>query len=103
MQRHNFAGGAGARLDVPPRTGLDWRLVYPSRVVKGMRTAGHMGRRRVTTRNLKVARIDTENHLLILAGAVPGAANGYVHDPQGGRRQARTQAAARAADKGKAR
>jgi large subunit ribosomal protein L3 len=51
---------------------------YPSRVVKGMRAAGHMGSDRVTTRNLKVVKVDAENNLLLVRGAVPGAAGGYV-------------------------
>ena len=51
---------------------------YPSRVVKGMRMAGHTGADRVTTRNLKVLRVDTDNHLLIVEGAVPGGPNGHV-------------------------
>jgi large subunit ribosomal protein L3 len=51
---------------------------YPSRVVKGMRAAGHMGSRRVTTRNLRVVKVDAENNLLVVRGAVPGASGGYV-------------------------
>jgi large subunit ribosomal protein L3 len=51
---------------------------YPSRVVKGMRAAGHMGSERVTTRNLRVERIDAENHLLMVRGSVPGADGGYL-------------------------
>jgi large subunit ribosomal protein L3 len=51
---------------------------FPSRVVKGMRAAGHMGSKRVTTRNLRVVQVDGDNNLLIVRGAVPGAAGGYV-------------------------
>jgi large subunit ribosomal protein L3 len=51
---------------------------YPSRVVKGMRMGGHMGQDRVTVRNLKVLRIDADNNLLVVRGAVPGANGGYV-------------------------
>ena len=40
--------------------------------------AGHMGDARVTVRNLQVARIDQENNLLFVRGAVPGPAGGYV-------------------------
>jgi large subunit ribosomal protein L3 len=47
-------------------------------VVKGMRAAGRMGGDRVTVRNLKVAKVDPDNNLLILRGAVPGAPTGYV-------------------------
>jgi large subunit ribosomal protein L3 len=51
---------------------------FPSRVVKGMRAAGRMGGGRVTTRNLKVLRVDADNHLLIVEGSVPGAPTSYV-------------------------
>ena len=51
---------------------------YPSRVVKGMRMAGHMGADRVTVRNLKVLRVDAENNLLLLEGSVPGGPNTVV-------------------------
>src|ERR687897_71120 len=51
---------------------------YPSRVMPGMRAHGHMGVDRVTVRNLKVLKIDSENHLIIVKGAVPGANGGYV-------------------------
>jgi large subunit ribosomal protein L3 len=51
---------------------------FPSRVVKGMRAAGRMGGGRVTVRNLKVLRVDPENHLLVLEGGIPGAPSGYV-------------------------
>jgi large subunit ribosomal protein L3 len=46
---------------------------WPSRVFKGMRMGGHMGSDRVTVKNLQVVRVDTENNLLVVRGAVPGA------------------------------
>jgi large subunit ribosomal protein L3 len=51
---------------------------YPSRVVKGMRMGGHMGAAGVTTRNLKVLRVDPENNLLLVEGSVPGGPNAIV-------------------------
>ena len=50
----------------------------PSRVFKGMRMAGHMGDRRVTQRGLKVAEVDAERNLLLIAGPVPGSIGGIV-------------------------
>ena len=50
---------------------------YPSRVIKGTRSSGHMGDARVTVKGLTVARVDAENNLLMVRGAVPGA-NGSV-------------------------
>jgi large subunit ribosomal protein L3 len=43
-----------------------------------MRAAGHMGNRRVTRGTCGWCSVDAENNLLIVRGAVPGAANGYV-------------------------
>jgi large subunit ribosomal protein L3 len=79
MKRHNFAGGAATHGSMFHRApGSIGASSYPSRVVKGMRAAGHMGDARVTTRNLRIVRIDPDNHLLVVHGAVPGAPNGYV-------------------------
>ena len=79
VKRHHFAGGAATHGSMFHRApGSIGASSYPSRVIKGMRAAGHMGNRRVTTRNLRVVSVDAENNLLIVRGAVPGAANGYV-------------------------
>jgi large subunit ribosomal protein L3 len=79
MKRHNFAGGAATHGSMFHRApGSIGASSYPSRVIKGMRAAGHMGASQVTTRNLKVVKVDAENHLLIVRGAVPGGPNGYV-------------------------
>jgi large subunit ribosomal protein L3 len=79
MKRHNFGGGAATHGSMFHRApGSIGASSYPSRVVKGMRAAGHMGSKRVTTRNLRVVSVDAENNLLIVRGAVPGSANGYV-------------------------
>jgi large subunit ribosomal protein L3 len=43
-----------------------------------MRMAGHLGNERVTVQNLRVARIDQENNLLFLHGAVPGPPGAYL-------------------------
>ena len=50
----------------------------PSRVFRGQRMPGRMGRRNCTVRNLKVVAIDTERNLLMVRGAVPGPNGGYV-------------------------
>jgi large subunit ribosomal protein L3 len=79
MKRHNFRGGAATHGSMFHRApGSIGASSYPSRVVKGMRAAGHMGSDRVTTRNLRVEKIDAENHLLMVRGAVPGADGGYL-------------------------
>ena len=79
VKRHNFRGGAATHGSMFHRApGSIGASSYPSRVVKGMRAAGHMGSDRVTVRNLKVVSVDAENHLLLVDGAVPGARGGYV-------------------------
>ena len=79
MKRHNFAGGAATHGSMFHRApGSIGASSFPSRVVKGMRAAGHMGSSRVTTRNLKIVKVDAENNLLVLHGAVPGAPGGYL-------------------------
>ena len=79
MKRHNFAGGAATHGSMFHRApGSIGASSFPSRVVKGMRAAGHMGSTRVTTRNLKIVKVDAENNLLVLHGAVPGSPGGYL-------------------------
>lgn len=79
VRRHNFRGGRATHGSMFHRApGSIGASSYPSRVVKGMRAAGHMGSDRVTVRNLRVVKVDAENHLLLVHGAVPGAAGGYV-------------------------
>jgi large subunit ribosomal protein L3 len=79
VKRHHFAGGAATHGSMFHRApGSIGASSFPSRVVKGMRAAGRMGGGRVTIRNLKVLRVDAENHLLVVQGGIPGAPTGYV-------------------------
>ena len=79
VKRHHFAGGAATHGSMFHRApGSIGASSFPSRVVKGMRAAGRMGGGRVTIHNLKVLRVDPENHLLIVEGGVPGAPTDYV-------------------------
>ncbi len=50
----------------------------PSRVFKGTKAAGHLGAERVTVQNLDVVKVDAENNLIAVRGAVPGAKGGIV-------------------------
>jgi large subunit ribosomal protein L3 len=50
----------------------------PGRVFKGKKMSGHMGAEQVTTKNLEVVRVDQENNLILIKGAVPGAKTGTV-------------------------
>ena len=79
MKRHHFAGGAATHGSMFHRApGSIGASSFPSRVIKGMRGPGRMGGGRITTRNLKVLRVDADNHLLIVEGSVPGAPTSYV-------------------------
>jgi large subunit ribosomal protein L3 len=51
---------------------------FPSRVWKGQHFPGRMGHQRVTTKNLKVVKVDAEENLLLVRGAVPGPQGGYL-------------------------
>ena len=50
----------------------------PSRVFKGKKMAGHLGCEKVTVQNLEVVKVDAENNLIAVKGAIPGAKGGYV-------------------------
>ncbi|HWP51106.1 MAG TPA: 50S ribosomal protein L3 [Clostridia bacterium] len=51
----------------------------PSRIFKGKKMPGHMGAERVTIQNLDVVKVDAENNLIALRGAIPGPKGGYVY------------------------
>jgi len=79
VKRHHFRGGAATHGSMFHRApGSIGASSYPSRVIKGMKAAGRMGGGQVTVRNLRVAKVDADNNLLLLRGAIPGAAGGYV-------------------------
>ncbi len=50
----------------------------PSRVFKGKKMPGHLGSEKVTVQNLEVVKVDAENNLIAVKGAIPGAKGGYV-------------------------
>ena len=79
VKRHHFRGGAATHGSMFHRApGSIGASAYPSRVLKGMRAAGHMGSDRVTARNLTVVRVDADKNILVVKGSVPGAGGSYV-------------------------
>ena len=79
IKRHNFRRGPESHGSMNVRApGSIGASAYPSRVIKGTRSSGHMGDERVTVRGLTVARVDAENNLLMVRGAVPGATGSVV-------------------------
>lgn len=79
VKRHHFTGGPKSHGSMFGRApGSIGASSFPSRVVKGMRAAGHMGAERTTIQNLKVMKVDLENNLMAVRGAVPGTNNGLL-------------------------
>ena len=80
MKRHGFAGQGAAHGNQAAhrRVGGIGGASTPGRVFKGKRMAGRMGGNRVTTQNLKIQRIDGDNNLLLIKGAIPGAKGSVV-------------------------
>lgn len=79
IKRHNFSRGPMSHGSMNIRQpGSIGQSAYPSRVLKGTRSSGHMGNERVTVQGLSVARVDVENNLIMIRGAVPGATGSLV-------------------------
>ena len=80
LKRYNFAGkDATHGNSINHRTpGSIGQNQTPGRVFKGKKMSGHMGAVRQTTQNLTVVRVDLDNNLLLVKGAVPGARGGFV-------------------------
>ena len=81
VHRYGFAGVGGQthgqhnRLRHPGSLGAS---SWPSRVMPGMRMAGHMGNARVKVENLQILKVIPENNLIVVKGSVPGAKGSYV-------------------------
>jgi len=79
VKRHGFRGRPGSHGHPMSRNpGSLGPGTDPSRVIKGKKLPGQMGRSRTTIRNLQVVRVDGERNLLFVKGGVPGARDGYV-------------------------
>jgi large subunit ribosomal protein L3 len=80
MKRHGFGGNRAthgvSRAHRNP--GSIGQSTTPSKVLKGMRMPGRMGTDTVTVQSLRVIKVDVENNLLVVKGAIPGAKNGYL-------------------------
>ena len=80
MKRHGFRGQGAAHgaQAVHRRPGSIGGCSTPGRVFKGTRMSGRMGNDRVTTLNLVVHKVDAENGVLLIKGAIPGRTGGLV-------------------------
>ncbi|MEZ5098467.1 MAG: 50S ribosomal protein L3 [Thermoleophilia bacterium] len=79
IKRHNFKRGpkthGSHNVRAPGSIGAS---AWPSRVMKGVRMAGHMGAVKVTQRGLTIVDRDVEQNLLLVRGSIPGPRNGIV-------------------------
>ena len=79
MKRHNFKGGPGGHGShfhrAPGSIGM---CASPSRVLRGTKMPGHMGMDTVTVQKLEIIKIDAEQNLLVVKGAVPGGKGGLL-------------------------
>ena len=79
IKRHNFASGPKSHGSHNVRApGSIGASAWPARVFKGIKGPGQMGNKRITQRGLTVVRIDADQNLLLVRGAVPGARGGLV-------------------------
>lgn len=80
MKRHNFRGFEQSHgvHESFRGGGSIGQCAQPSRVLKGVKMAGHMGVDRITVKNLKIVKVDKEHNLVMVKGAVPGHRNGLV-------------------------
>lgn len=79
MKRWGFKGGRATHGSKFHReNGATGMAAWPSKVIKGTKMSGQMGNERVTVQNIRVVRVDPENQLILVKGAVPGQKNGLV-------------------------
>jgi large subunit ribosomal protein L3 len=79
IKRHKFHRGPESHGSMSVRApGSIGQSAYPSRVIKGTKSSGHLGDARVTVKGLTVAKVDAENNLIMIKGAVPGANGSLV-------------------------
>jgi len=79
IKRHNFSGGPGGHGSHFHRApGSVGQAATPAKVFKGKKLPGQMGVDRVTVRNLEIVKVDADENLLIVKGAVPGGKNALL-------------------------
>ncbi len=79
VKRHHFAGGSKSHGNKDQlRMGGSVGAKGPAHIFKNTRMPGRMGNEQVTVKNLEIVKVDAENNLLFVKGAVPGAINGFV-------------------------
>ena len=81
MKRHGFSGGRAShgKNSVMRKAGSVGAGTSPGRVWAGTKMAGRMGNDKVSVKNLEVTRVEKDNNLVFIKGAVPGANNGILY------------------------
>ena len=81
MKRHGFGGGpkTHGQREHPRSAGSIGQASDPSRVFKGMKMAGQYGNKKVSTRNLEIVSVLSQDNQLLIKGAIPGANNSIVY------------------------
>jgi len=79
VKRHHFHLGPKTHGSNNYRQPGSIGSMYPQRVIKGRRMAGHLGYDQVTVKNLTIAQVDMDKKLLFIKGAVPGANKSIVY------------------------
>ncbi|HOP86269.1 MAG TPA: 50S ribosomal protein L3 [Syntrophorhabdaceae bacterium] len=80
VKRHGFKGSPASRgtHEYFRHGGSIGQNMTPGRTMKGKKMPGHMGNEKVTVQNLKVVEVRGDTNILMIRGAIPGPANGYV-------------------------
>jgi large subunit ribosomal protein L3 len=79
IKRHGFGGGKATHGSMHHRApGSIGQSAYPSKVMRGMKGPGRLGTDKVTLKNVRVVRVDTEKNLLLVRGSVPGSRGSTV-------------------------
>ncbi|HEX9655254.1 MAG TPA: 50S ribosomal protein L3 [bacterium] len=80
VKRHHFSGGpkSHGQSDRTRAPGSLGQSSYPSRVYKGLRMAGRMGNRQVTTKNSTIVKVLPDKNIIMIEGSVPGPKSGLV-------------------------
>jgi len=80
VKRYGFKGSPASRgtHEYFRHGGSIGQNMTPGRTMKGKKMPGHMGNERVTVQNLKVVEVRGDTNILMVKGAIPGPANGYV-------------------------
>ena len=81
MKRHNFSGGRAShgKNSVMRKAGSVGAGTWPGKIWKGTRMAGRMGGDNITIKNLKVIKVDDQNNLLFIKGAIPGPSKSIIY------------------------